>query len=113
MEISQTNFSSLLKESIRELDSSKRTNCENITIEISQCPSSEALLGTGLEHPLELLSLHEKITHKNSLGYEEQITEKIILFQKSIENVCSSEEEIKQIITETLLNEISPSNDLS
>ena len=113
MEISQTNFSSLLKESIRELDSSKRTNCENITIEISQCPSSEELLGTGLEHPLELLSLHEKIPHKNSLGYEEQIPEKIILFQKSIENACSSEEEIKQIITETLLNELSPSNDLS
>ena len=65
MEISQTNFSSLLKESIRELDSSKRTNCENITIEISQCPSSEELLGTGLEHPLELLSLHEKRTYSN------------------------------------------------
>ena len=60
MEISQTNFSSLLKESIRELDSSKRTNCENITIEISQSPSSEELLGTGLEHPLELLSLQTR-----------------------------------------------------
>lgn len=113
MKISQNNFNSLLKESIRELDSSKRTNCKNITIEISQCPSSEELLGTGIEDPLELLSLHEKIPHKNSLGYEKQIPEKIILFQKSIENVCSSEDEIKQIITETLLNQISPSNDLS
>ena len=113
MEFTQTDFNLLVDESIEELDLSIRIRCQKINFELKLTPSSDELLGTGVENPLELLSLHEKIPHKNSYGYEEQIPEKIILFQKSIENVCSSEEEIKQIITETLLNEISPSNDLS
>ncbi len=113
MEFTQTDFNLLIEESIKDLDSSIRIKCQNIEVELKQTPSSEELLGTGVENPLELLSLHEKIPHKNSFGYEKQIPEKIILFQKSIENVCSNSQEVKKIITETLISQISPSANLS
>ena len=110
MEFTQPDFNLLVHESIEALDLSIRIKCQNIEFELKPTPSSEELLGTGVENPLELLSLHEKIPHTNSYGYEKQIPEKIILFQKSIENVCSSEEEAKKIITQTVLSQIYPSD---
>ena len=68
--------------------------------------SQTQLIGTGIEDAMELLGLYEGIPLTERYGYDLVLPDKITIFQKPIESICETQEEITQEIETTITHEI-------
>ncbi len=82
------------------------TRIENVDIVIDDVASSSQLIGTGIEDKMELLGLYEGIPLNERYGYDMVLPDKITIFQRPVEAICSTEEEIKLEIRTTVVHEI-------
>jgi predicted Zn-dependent protease with MMP-like domain len=90
-ELSTSQFKILVDKAIRDLPSHIKNNLKNIQIAVTKSPSTEQLLGSGLENKLDLVSLYEGIPLAYRYGYEKILPDKITLFQESFESICLTE----------------------
>ena len=89
-----------------ELPTEIMSHMENVDIVIDDIASSSQLIGTDIEDKLELLGLYEGIPLNERYGYDLVLPDKITIFQKSVEAICSTEEQIKLEIKATVIHEI-------
>ena len=89
-----------------ELPTEIMSHMENVDIVIDDIASSSQLNGTDIEDKLELLGLYEGIPLNERYGYDLVLPDKITIFQKSVEAICSTEEQIKLEIKATVIHEI-------
>ena len=89
-----------------ELPTEIMSRMENVDIVIDAVASSSQLIGTDIEDKLELLGLYEGIPLTERYGYDLVLPDKITIFQKSVEAICSTEEQIKLEIKATVIHEI-------
>jgi predicted Zn-dependent protease with MMP-like domain len=78
----------------------------NVDVVVYDAASRNQLIGTGLENEMELLGLYEGIPLTERYGYDLVLPDKITLFQKPIEAICETEEEVTSEIITTLTHEI-------
>ena len=86
-----------------------RERIENVQIVIEDYPSPDQLKGVRLSSKYELLGLYEGIPlEKRGVWYGSSPTlpDRISLFQKNIEAVCRSDDEIENKVREVLVHEI-------
>ena len=63
-------------------------------------------VGSGLDERESLLGLYEGIPLPDRYGYNLVLPDKITLFQRSIEAICSSDQEILTEIRDTVMHEV-------
>ncbi len=106
IKITRTKFEHIVSNSLMELPTEIMSRMENVDIVIDDIASSSQLIGTDIEDKLELLGLYEGIPLNERYGYDLVLPDKITIFQKSVEAICSTEEQIKREIKATVIHEI-------
>ena len=79
---------------------------ENLDVVVEDWPNDELMTETQIEHPGDLLGLYTGVSRLER-GYDmPSLPDKITLFQRSIEAICQSKEEVSLEVTKTLRHEV-------
>ncbi len=98
-------FERVVRRALGEIPTEIQARLENVDVVVEDRPSRDQLVGSGLEGE-ELLGLYEGIPLTERYGYDMVLPDKITLFQRAIEDMCSSDEEIVKEIQDTVIHEV-------
>lgn len=100
-------FEILVREALDDLPEDIERYLDNIDVVIASVPTRTQLARAGVGPHHTLLGLYEGIprTRRRST-YNLQVPDKITLFQRPIERICNSDDEIRRQVRKTLLHEI-------
>jgi predicted Zn-dependent protease with MMP-like domain len=100
-------FERLVEEAIAELPEVFREKIVNVAIIIEDYPSRELIEQMGLSEDDTLFGLYEGVP-LTQRGYFEQpiLPDRILIFQKAIEDECDSQQEIKDELKITIVHEV-------
>jgi len=100
-------FEQLVRQAVAELPEVFREKLTNVAIIIEDYPSADLIEQQELSPNETLFGLYEGVP-LTERGYFEQPVhpDRILIFQKAIEDECDSPEEIKQELKTTLVHEV-------
>jgi predicted Zn-dependent protease with MMP-like domain len=100
-------FEKLVGEALDELPRRFRRRLRNIAVVVESEPSQELLEEMGLWPDRTLLGLYQGIPLiKRGFSYGNVLPDCITIFQKPIEAMCRTADEIKQAVKDTVVHEI-------
>ena len=101
--MTNTEFEEITAQSVKELPEFFKNKMENVVVIVSDTPSKnmERKMGSGLLGLYEGVPLSER-----GYSYSGFMPDKITLFKKNIESICSNEEEVKKKILHVVMHEI-------
>jgi predicted Zn-dependent protease with MMP-like domain len=100
-------FEALVAKAIEALPEEFKEKLENIDILIEDWPSQRQLRKVRLRQPVQLLGLYEGVPRTGrGQGYNMVLPDKITIFQKPIESICSSDKEIEAEVGDVVRHEI-------
>jgi len=105
--VSRELFERLAEEALAGLPDEYRDYFTNIAVMVEDYPSKEDRAGLGSRG--DLLGIFRGVPYSGKGGFFEipfPLPDKIVLFQKNIESICSSEEELIEEIRATLIHEV-------
>jgi predicted Zn-dependent protease with MMP-like domain len=103
----ETGFDRMVVSAINELPQNLKGRLSNIAIVVEARPSSDVLNKLKLMPNTSLLGLFEGVPiNKRSVWQSVTMPERITIFQKNIEAICNSEEEIKRRIKKVIRHEV-------
>ena len=73
---------------------------------VEDWPTKDQLIGSGLDEDELLLGLYEGIPLTERYGYDMVLPDKITLFQKAIESICSTDKDVLREIRDTITHEV-------
>jgi predicted Zn-dependent protease with MMP-like domain len=101
------NFGKLVDEAIQDLPEKIHKIMENVAIIIEDNPTREQLKSVGVRYDDVLLGLYEGIPQTRwGKGFGGNLPDKITIFQKSIESITQSKEEVKDLVKNVVWHEI-------
>ena len=104
--MTRTEFERLVRQAMEQIPPELRSRVENVDIVIEGWATPNELLGSGIEEAESLLGLYEGIPLTERYGYDMVLPDKITLFQKAIESICSSDEEVVEEVRNTVVHEV-------
>ena len=100
-------FEKLIDESVRELPEEFQKKLENIAIIVEDYPSEELMEQMDLSPDDTLFGLYEGVPLTERGFFEQPLhPDRILIFQRAIEDECDSPEEIKDELKTTIVHEI-------
>lgn len=99
-------FEHIVAESLTDVPEQFRALLENIAIVVQDEPTREQLRKTGLRAGSLLLGLYEGVPKTGRYGQTPILPDKITIFQRSIETVARTPEEIREEVRKTVWHEI-------
>jgi len=100
-------FEDLVEEAMASLPQKFKKLLQNMAIIIEEAPSPEVYHKTGASPAGSILGLYHGVPFKHRGPYYGNLPpDVIVIYQKSIESLCSSEEEIRAKVREVVLHEI-------
>ena len=107
MNVSAEEFQELMEKAMDSIPKDFKSRMDNIAFIVEPFPSSSDLERLGMTDGRHLLGLYSGIpyTHRNT-WYAGTVPDRIILFQRNIEAICWSKEELTEKIKEVVIHEI-------
>ncbi|MFZ5559514.1 MAG: metallopeptidase family protein [Patescibacteria group bacterium] len=99
-------FEKLVWQGIEAIPKRFLEKLDNVDIVIEEEPTEEQKKKTKLGPNAKLFGLYEGIPQTKRRFYSGVLPDKITIFKKTFEEVCSSEEEIKKRVGQTVWHEI-------
>jgi predicted Zn-dependent protease with MMP-like domain len=100
-------FQELVDNAIQRLPEEFRNYLENIDVLVEDWPSPRQLANAKVRHRGNLLGLYEGIpVTERGQGYNLVLPDKITIFQKPIESICHSAEEVELEVGRVVRHEI-------
>ena len=99
-------FERLVRRALGDIPAELRVHLENVDVLVEDWPSRDQLLGTGLEEDELLLGLYEGVPLTEREDYGMVLPDRIILFQRALESVTSSNEELIKEVRDTVIHEV-------
>lgn len=99
-------FDDYVDEAFANLPESTRENMYNVAIVVEDCPTDEQIGKLGLNMGDSLFGLFEGFAQSKRLNFGVVLPDKITIFRKAILRYCSTEEEVRAKIENTLKHEI-------
>jgi predicted Zn-dependent protease with MMP-like domain len=100
-------FDKLVAEALDELPRPFRRRLRNIAVVVESEPSRELLEDMGLWPHGTLLGLYQGVPlPRRGFSYGNVLPDRITIFQKPIEAVCRTQDEIKEAVKDTVKHEI-------
>lgn len=104
---SVTNFDRLVIDAINELPPGLKDRLSNVSVVVEDKPSSSVLGKMRLLPNTLLMGVFQGVPlNKKSVWHSGTLPERITIYQKNIEAICHSEEEIKGRIKKVVLHEV-------
>ena len=104
--ISREQFQNLVLQALSDLPEDVRHSIQNVDVVVDDVASMNQIVGTGIENAMDLLGLYEGIPLTERYGYDMVLPDKVTLFQKPIESICDTQEQMAEEISKTLIHEI-------
>lgn len=105
--VSKTDFMNLVEQALRSVPDPFAQILEEVPIEIRDHPTPRQLKSVGLTKNERLLGLYTGTALPDrSVETGVRLPDKIYLFQREIESVCDSAEQLKEEVRKTVLHEI-------
>ncbi len=100
-------FEDLVEKAVDSLPTQFQERLHNIVVLVEDWPSREQYRKVGLHSRQDLLGLYEGIplTDRDS-GYNMVLPDRVTIFQRPIEMICLTDEEIVRRVSETVRHEI-------
>jgi predicted Zn-dependent protease with MMP-like domain len=100
-------FQTLVSDAIDGLPDEFLRFMENVDVVVQRFPTRRQLAGVGLKSRYSLLGLYEgtPLTERGS-DYSFVLPDKITIFQAPIEAICTSDDEIRREIQDTVIHEL-------
>lgn len=92
-------FEQLVEEALAQLPASFRAKLENIVVLVEDAPGWE--LGRGRR----LLGVFQGVPRTKKSVFQPTAPDRIVLYQKNIEAICTTDEEIREQVRLTVLHE--------
>ncbi len=99
-------FERLVPKALEQIPEGLRDYLDNVDVVVSDWPTQEQLGGNVIAEEDYLLGLYEGVPLTERYDYGMVLPDKITLFQRSIEAVCGSEEEIVEEVRKTVVHEV-------
>lgn len=100
-------FESLVEEAVAELPQEFRESLENVSIVVQDWPTRRQLVGIGKRSRFELLGLYHGVPQTvRGENYNLVLPDTITLFRRPILARCHSDDEVRQVVQETLRHEV-------
>lgn len=99
-------FEKLVREALGLIPPEIRRHLDNVDLVVEESPTKEQLVGSGIEKDHLLLGLYEGLPLTERSDYGMVLPDKITIFQKSIEEICTTHEEIIKEVRETVVHEL-------
>ena len=99
-------FEKLVKEGIEAIPNEFLEKLDNVDIVIEDEPTPYQLRKLKMRKDFLIFGLYEGIPQTKRWHYGQVLPDKITIFKKPIERVARSEEEIKEIVKNTIWHEI-------
>ncbi len=99
-------FEKLVRQAINEIPAGLTQFLNNVDILVDARPSSDQLVGSGIEKDQILLGLYEGLPLTEREDYGNVLPDVITIFQEGIEGCCDTPEEILSEVRETVVHEI-------
>lgn len=100
-------FEKFVEEALAKVPKKFKKHLQNLAVIIEENPSREAYRSTGSSAFSTILGLYHGVPFKHRGPFYGNLPpDVIVIYKKSIENVCHSEEEIRNKVKEVVLHEI-------
>lgn len=99
-------FEKLVREGIKNIPQKFLNKLSNVDIVVEDSPTLEQLKKLKVRKDYFLFGLYEGIPKTKRWEYAQALPDKITIFKNPIEQAAQSEEEIKQIVKDTIWHEI-------
>ena len=104
--MTRAQFEALVRQALADIPEQIRSHVDNVDVVVEDWPSRAQLVGSGIDEEQYLLGLYEGIPLTDRYDYGMVLPDKITLFQKAIEEVCSSEDELVAEVRDTVVHEV-------
>ncbi len=99
-------FEILVQNSLQKLPQKFKKKLANISVEVEDLPSRELLNDMGIRSG-SLLGLYQGVPlTKRGWNYGNMLPDRIVIYQRTIESIAASPEEIEKIVLDTVIHEI-------
>jgi len=102
----QEKFEEIVNEGIKNISETFLKKLENVDIIIEEEPAAEQLEKLRIRKGSSLFGLYEGIPQTKRLNYGQVLPDKITIFKGPIERMAHSNEQIKEIVKDTVWHEI-------
>jgi len=100
-------FERLVAEALEELPEEFQRRLDNIDVVVAAKPTRDQMEGAGIGPHQTLFGLYEGVPlTKRDRGYHLVLPDKITIFQRPMEAVCRTNEEIRNLVRRTVMHEI-------
>ncbi len=104
--MTRTQFERLVLLALERIPEDLRLRLDNVDIVVDDTPTKEQLIGSGIEDGNILLGLYEGLPLTERFNYDMVLPDKITLFQKSIESICKTDEDVIREVQITVVHEV-------
>jgi len=105
--LSRADFETLVEQAMDTLPRRFKDLIKNVAVMVEDFPSAEIRRDMGLRSPWDLLGLYHGVPFEHrGANYGNVPPDVILLFQKPVERLCQTEEEVSAQIRETVIHEI-------
>jgi predicted Zn-dependent protease with MMP-like domain len=99
-------FEHIVETALRRLPRRFKNKIKNISIEVEDSPSRETLDGMGIKHGT-LLGLYQGVPlTAREWNYGNMLPDRIVIYQRPIEQSARSLKEIEDIVLDTVVHEV-------
>lgn len=109
MRVSREEFESLVEQSLRMLPDHFKVALDNVEIIVEDMPDDEDLGKAGISEKKSLLGLYTGIPlteRGNWYGMSPVTPDRILIYQRNIERICTSRDELQQQVLTTVFHEL-------
>lgn len=102
----KSKFEKLVQDGVKEIPENFRRKLSNVAIVVEDDPSRDQLKKLKISGSMNLLGLYEGIPQTKRDNYGMVLPDKITVFKNPIENIASSDNEIREVVKNTVWHEI-------
>ena len=103
----RSRFEELVEQALLSLPDEFREKLSNIDVEVEDYPSPDDLQVSGAGRGQTLLGLYRGVpVNRRGLGYNMVTPDRVLIYQRPIEQTCSSDEEIVERVGHVVRHEI-------
>lgn len=107
MRYNRQHFEALVDEALESLPDTVQAWLDNVAIVVGERPSPQQLAQVGLGPGELLFGLYVGVPKtQRGFTYGEIVPDKIVIFQRPIEQVCRTPDQIRECVRKTVLHEI-------
>mgnify|MGYP001246095904 CR=1 FL=1 len=102
----KSSFEELVRQAVTNIPLDFRLIMQNVDVQVRNNPTLRQLRKALLAPGQELLGIYEVVSPSRKKENNTALRDKVTIFQSSIENMCSSDEEILHVIQKTVIHEV-------